>query len=110
MENIKKMIPYLFVILLAFYIIPFLIVDTGSGIAVLLIIVPMICFINAIIYGIKHSFHALYTILVCLLFIPTIYIFYNTSAWVYVIGYGVLSLLGNIFGILIYKVFKSFKL
>ena len=56
MKKIREMSVYLIVIILAFYALPVLINDTGSGIFFLLILIPIICFITSIIYGIRHSF------------------------------------------------------
>ena len=49
--------PYLLVIIIDFYILPLLIRDTGSAIIMLLIILPFICFVSSVFYGIRHSFH-----------------------------------------------------
>lgn len=59
MKKFKKMLPYLIVNVIAFYLTPFLIKDTGSGMLILLIGFPIICFIVALIYGIKNSFQAI---------------------------------------------------
>ena len=47
MKKFKKMLPYLIVNVIAFYLTPFLIKDTGSGMLILLIGFPIICFIVA---------------------------------------------------------------
>ena len=100
---IKSTLPFLLVIVFDFYLLPLLISDTGSGMFILLIAVPAICFICSLIYGIKHSFHLIYPAIVAVLFIPTIFIFYNSSAWVYILAYGVIALIGNIAGMIFYK-------
>ena len=56
MKKIREMSVYLIVITLAFYVLPAFINDTGTGIFFLLILIPIICFITSIIYGIRHSF------------------------------------------------------
>lgn len=91
------------VILLDFYLLPLLIIDTGTAIILLLAVIPLICFCISILYGIKNSFNALYAIIVAVLFAPSIFIFYNTSAWVYIIAYGVLALIGNAIGMIFFK-------
>ena len=103
MEKIRKMLPYLFVVIFAFYVLPLLIQDTGSGMLILLIGIPMICFMVSFIYGIKNSFNFLFSLLVILLFVPTIFIFYNESASIYILAYGVISLIGNFIGGILYK-------
>ena len=94
----KKYIPYLIVNALAFYLEPLIITDTGSAMFVVLIFLPLVCFLSSIIYGVKHSFSILYPVLISLLFIPTIFIHYNSSASIYIIMYGLIALCGNLFG------------
>ena len=103
MEKIRKMLPYLVVLVFAFYLLPFLIKDTGSGMFILLIGIPMICFVVSVIYGMKNSFYWLFSLLVMLLFAPTIFIFYNDSAIIYILAYGIISLIGNFIGSLLCK-------
>ncbi len=103
MEKIRKMLPYLVVLVFAFYLLPFLIKDTGSGMFILLIGIPMICFVVSVIYGMKNSFYWLFSLLVMLLFAPTIFIFYNDSATIYILAYGIISLIGNFIGSLLCK-------
>ena len=94
---------HLIVITLAFYVLPAFINDTGTGIFFLLILTPIICFITSIIYGIRHSFNLIFLLLIMALFIPTIFIFYNESAAVYVLIYGIIAAIGNLLGSLIKK-------
>ena len=103
MKKIREMSVYLIVITLAFYVLPAFINDTGSGIFFLLILIPIICFITSIIYGIRHSFNLIFLLLIMALFIPTIFIFYNESAAVYVLIYGIIAAIGNLLGSLIKK-------
>ena len=103
MKKIREMSVYLIVITLAFYVLPAFINDTGTGIFFLLILTPIICFITSIIYGIRHSFNLIFLLLIMDLFIPTIFIFYNESAAVYVLIYGIIEAIGNLLGSLIKK-------
>ena len=103
MKRIREMSGYLIVITLAFYVLPAFINDTGTGIFFLLILTPIICFITSIIYGIRHSFNLIFLLLIMALFIPTIFIFYNESAAVYVLIYGIIEAIGNLLGSLIKK-------
>ena len=98
MKKFKKMLPYLIINAIVFYLTPFMIKDTGSGMLILLIGFPVICFIVALIYGIKNSFNWIYSLLVMLLFVPTIFIFYNESATIYILAYGIISAFGNFLG------------
>ncbi|WP_295092252.1 hypothetical protein [uncultured Catenibacterium sp.] len=98
MDKIKKNWIYYFIILIAFYIVPMLIKDTGSGMFILLIVIPLITLITSIIYGLRNTFDFIYPLLVAILFIPTLFIYYNISAWVYIIAYSLIALIGEILG------------
>ena len=60
MKKIREMSVYLIVIILAFYVLPAFINDTGTGIFFLIILTPIICFVTSIIYGIRHSFNLIF--------------------------------------------------
>ncbi len=97
------MLPYLIILSLNYYALPFLITDTGMGIFVLLGLVPFISLLCTFICGVRQGFHWLFVLCGTLLFIPSIYIFYNESAWFYVGVYGVILLVGNTLGMLLHK-------
>ena len=101
--KLKPMIPYLIVNIIAFYLFPLAIKDTGSAIAIMLLGIPLICLLTAIVYGAKNSFNFFYPLIVAILFTPTIFIFYNSTACVYITGYGITALVGNFVGKLLYK-------
>ena len=63
---------------------------------VMLVIIPLICLITSVFYGIRNGFNFWYILIVAIMFAPSIFIFYNSSAWVYVVGYAVIALLGNL--------------
>ncbi|MEA5135964.1 MAG: hypothetical protein VB035_07465 [Candidatus Fimivivens sp.] len=102
MEETKKLLPYLFIILLDFYFLPLLIKDTGTAMLLLLVVMPLICFVCSFIYGLKHSYRLFYALIVTALFVPSIYVFYNSSAWVYALGYGIIALVGNLSGAMLF--------
>ena len=89
---------------LAFY--GLLFIDRESGMLTLLILFPLVCFLSAIVYGVKHSFSLVYSILIMVVFIPTIFIFYNEIASIYVGMYGVISIIGNLLGSFVKNYFK----
>ena len=95
MDKIKKNWIYY---LITFYLIPILIIDTGSGIFILLIVIPLMTLITSIIYGLRNTFDFIYPLIVAILFIPTLFIYYNSSAWVYVIAYSMIALIGELLG------------
>ena len=98
MDKVKKNWIYYLIIFIAFYLVPILIKDTGSGMFILLIVIPLITLITSIIYGLRITFDFIYPLLVTILFIPTLFIYYNTSAWVYVIAYSMIAVIGELLG------------
>lgn len=108
MKKIIKMSPYLIINFFVFYLSPLLIRDTGGGVFVLLMEIPVLCFIISLVYGIKNRFDFWYPLLTTLLFLPTIYIFYNESALIYVVWYGMDAVIGSLLGGTIVKlIFKE---
>lgn len=98
MDKIKKNWIYYLIIFIAFYLVPILIKDTGSGMFILLIVIPLITLITSIIYGLRNTFDFIYPLIVAILFIPTLFIYYNTSALVYVIVYSMITVIGELLG------------
>ena len=98
MDKIKKNWIYYLIIFIAFYLVPILIKDTGSGMFILLIVIPLITLIISIIYGLRNTFDFIYPLIVAILFIPTLFIYYNTSALVYVIVYSMIAVIGELLG------------
>lgn len=96
MNKLKKNIVYYILLLLDFYVIPWFIKDTGSGMVVMLMIIPLVCLVTSIFYGIRNGFDFWYILIVAIMFIPSIFIFYNYTAWVYVVAYIIIASLGNL--------------
>lgn len=106
MKTIKSLIPYVLVTIAAFYLLPLFISDTGTGIILLLCIIPAICIFTAFIYGMKSSVNAfVLPIITALLFIPSIFIFFNHSAWIYPLVYGAISLVCALLGRFVNNIF-----
>ena len=98
MAKLKRMFPYLIVNALLFYLAPWVIQDTGSDMFISLVVLPLSCLIVAWRYGSRYSFDLLFSILTALIFIPTVFIFYNSSAMIYILIYGGVSMIGNAIG------------
>lgn len=96
-ERIKKQLIYLIILIIGFYILPFFIRSIGSGITSLFII-SFICVVLSFIYGFKEDFDWLFSVLVMILFLPTVYLHYNSSALIYCLIYGVMSLISMLIG------------
>lgn len=93
-KRLLALLPYVIILAIAFYVLPLLIIDTGSAMFMLLLIIPLLTFICSVIFGVRQGFDFLLTIAVIILFAPTIF-YYNMSAWVYIIAYGVIAIVGN---------------
>ena len=98
MNRIKKLLRYLLKNLIAFYLLPLLMKDTGSAMFILLFVIPVITFVNAIMCGKKNSFDILYPLLVMVIFVPYVLIYMNESATIYIFIYGAISLMGCFVG------------
>lgn len=96
MDKIKKNWIYYLIIFIDFYIVPMLIKDTGSGMFILLIVIPLITLITSFVYGLRNTFDFIYPLIVAILFIPTLFIYYNTSAWIYVVTYSMIAVIGEL--------------
>ena len=102
-KKLAVLIPYAIVLAINFYLLPLLVKNTGIAMLMMLCIIPLITFVCSIVYGVRQGFDLLLPITAVLLFAPTIFIFYNESAWVYVIIYGGIALVGNAIGRIFYK-------
>jgi hypothetical protein len=97
MNEYKKMIPYLLAIAASFYLIPLLGSNTGDFMNIMLVVIPLTCFAISFFYGYKNGWNLIFPIMVGILFIPAIFIHFNSTAWVYIVGYSVISLAGVFF-------------
>lgn len=104
MAGLKKNIIFYILLFIDFYIIPRFIKDTGSAVIVMLMIIPLICLITSVFIGIRNGFDFWYILIAAIMFTPSIFIFYNSSAWVYVVGYAVIALLGNLIALPLRKI------
>lgn len=97
------LIPYVIALAATFYLLPLIVHGSGSAMLMMLFVMPLLTFICAVIYGIRQGFDVLLPIIAAILFAPTIFIFYNTSAWIYVIMYAAVALAGNGIGRAFYR-------
>lgn len=102
-EKLTALLPCAAVFAADFYLLPLLIRDTGVAMLVLLCVVPLIAFIASVAYGVRRGFSLLVPIAAMVLFFPTVFLYYNPSAWVYVIFYGLAALAGNGLGRIFYQ-------
>jgi len=109
MKRFIKEIIILLIQLFMFYIFPLFAGPTDAIGMVLLIIITT--FVLSIIIGSisKEKIKYLYPIIISILFIPSIFIYYNESALIHSMWYLVISFIGLSFGIVIYKVIHRKK-
>ena len=102
-KRLAARILYAVVLAVDFYLLPCLIKNTGLAMLMVLCVIPLTAFSCSVIYGVRQGFDFLAPLIAIILFFPTVFIFYNESAWVYVIIYGMITLIGNGVGRIFYK-------
>lgn len=102
-EKIKRVWPYALACIAVFYLLPIWAKDTGTFMVLLLALTPFICFSASLLWGMKAGRDWYFPIFVGVMYIPAIFIFYNSSAWIYSIVFGLCSLAGILMGNYIMK-------
>lgn len=111
-NNMKKYLKEIIILLLQifiFYILPLLAGPADTmGLIVLIIITT---FILSLILGIisKERIKYIYPIIISIIFIPTIFIYYNNSAMIYILWFLIDSYIGLIIGIIISIVINKIR-
>lgn len=106
MKNILKKYSYYIIIILT-YCSSLLIIDTGSGMFILLLVIPLAVLSVSIIFAFKNSFKWYFSVIVGVLWLPVLLIL-NSSAAIYAVIYAVLSFLGQLIGLLISNIKTKF--
>ena len=84
--------------LVNFYVLPLLMNSTGAAILLMLVVMPAVCLMASVWYGAYCGFELWLPLLTVLLWLPTLWLYYNVTAWVYAPGYAALVLLGCLAG------------
>ena len=100
--KLLNMLPYLIVLVVDFYLLPVAAQNTGAAMLLMLCVMPLVALVIGVAYGLRRGFSIWLAVIALLLFIPTIFIYYNASAWVYPLFYALLVLVGNLIGRLFY--------
>ena len=100
--KLLNMLPYLIVLAVDFYLLPVAAQNTGAAMLLILCVMPLVALVIGVAYGLRRGFSIWLAVIALLLFIPTIFIYYNASAWVYPLFYALLVLVGNLIGRLFY--------
>ncbi len=91
----KRDYPFYLMLLVVFYAVPLLIRDTGSAMFLLMCAMPLGCLAISSAYGARHGFRWHFALAAAALFAPSVFLFYNSTAWVYILIFGGTALLGN---------------
>ena len=107
MKKYLKEIIILFIQLFMFYLYPIyaLRVDPMAMVLIILFVTVLLSLILGIISNKRIKY--LYPGVISLLFLPSVFIFYNESALVHSLWYLVVSLFGLFFGVMINKIFRK---
>lgn len=107
MKKYLKEIITLLIQILIFYIFPLFAGPTDAmGMVVLMLLATLVLSLILTIIS-KEEIKYLYPLVVAIIFIPSIFIYYNESALIHSLWYFVSSLLGTILGIITNKVFSK---
>ena len=104
MKKYLKEIIILLIQLFMFYIFPLFAGPTDAMGMVLLIILATLILSTIIASISKEKIKYLYSIIIAILFIPSVFIYYNESALIHSVWYLVISSIGLIVGTIIYKI------
>ncbi len=106
---LKAFLPQIILLCAAFYLLPLpalldrATMDTGLLTYALLIIFPAICFLAHMIFALKRGFVWYLPLLTGAFFAPTVLLYYNVTAIVYIFSYIVLSYIAAFAGLSVYK-------
>ena len=107
MKKYLKEIITLLIQILIFYIFPLFAGPTDiMGMVVLMLLTTLVLSLILTIIS-KEKIKYLYPLVVAIIFIPSIFIYYNKSALIHSLWYFVSSLIGTILGIITNKVFSK---
>ena len=95
MDYLRKYFCFIIIAIVYYLLQAFCIVDTGSGMFVLFLILPVFTFFTAVFFTLINGFKWYYSFIVAALWLPNIIIL-NGSAAIYAIIFFVLSLVGQL--------------
>lgn len=102
-----KEIVILLVQLFAFYILP-LFAGPTSAIGMVLLLLILTFALSLTIASIsKEKVKYFYPLVVAVLFLPSVFIYYNSSALIHALWYFIISLVGVLIGTVIYKIINK---
>ena len=103
MKKIKKMLPFLIMIMLWYYFLPALIDEFDSFQIIFVAVISFVCLLVSFVYGMNNAFHILYPVFVAVLYIPSMLTMRDVSVWGAAVMYGIFAAIGNAIGVIFYK-------
>ena len=102
-KKLLGLLPYAAVLAVDFYLLPLLLTDTGTAMLMLLVVIPLIALITGVLCGARLGSVWLLPVIAAVLFTPTVWIYYNDSAMIYILWYAGVVLVGAAIGRIFYK-------
>ena len=93
-NKLTALLPYAIALAAEFYLLPLLMKDTGTSMLLMLCVMPLTALACGVICGVRQGFGILLPLVAMVLFAPTVFIYYNVTAWVYIPVYGVIVFAG----------------
>ena len=97
-KTLCALAPYALALGINFYLLPLFMKNTGTAMLLMLFVMPFASFVTAVIYGMRRGFSPLLSLLARLLFIPAVFIYFNSSAWVYAVFHAAAVFAGTALG------------
>lgn len=86
-QKLISLFPCIAVLAADFYLLPLLMTDTGSAIPLMLVVMPAVAFAAGVMCGVRQGFEPLLAVIALALFLPTLPLYYNHTAWPYAAAY-----------------------
>ena len=97
-SKLLPLLPYVLALCVDFYLLPLLMRDTGAAMFLMLCVMPLAPVLTGVVCGVRRGFRLLLPAAALVLFLPTLPLYYNYTAWVYAPAYAVIVLLGMALG------------
>ncbi len=100
MKKKIKIIPYIIVIAVSFYLFPNLVVDEGMRVMLLISITPPVCFIASALYGAQNKkMDSLFVLLVATIFLPSVFIPWFSISFLSLFLFWLVAVIGSAIGV-----------
>lgn len=81
-SKLLPLLPYVLALCVDFYLLPLLMRDTGAAMFLMLCVMPLAAFLTGAACGVRRGFRLLLPAAALVLFLPTLPLYYNYTAWV----------------------------